>query len=523
MKLKKIVSLILCGVIVFGMSACDKEVKYEQKPQYETAKKGASDASVPEVESVVRPEVERLIAEGNSSYKYYNGTKIAVGKNNYVTEDEVFVPVSAIAGKFGISEDETGGMLVCGEASVAVGSDGYVSMKAAAEAFGLEYMYNSVKNTGILTKRTYGGRDYDEALISSAKATVLEKTKMMDEDGGDNFPEASVNGVYVFSGAPGWVGGFYPGLNFRCTSWSEDGIYAEIANKTTDKLSAMVMENNQLFGHDIGFVVYLSEYQRYLRNPNEESAKVVVNAADGLMARIMPGGYIKAWGNLDETKGINSTRMIIDTMCNLPLMFAASEITGDAAVEHAKVAQKFLARADATAAHTFVFNEEGTDGRQMTHQGARDDSNWARGLSWYVYGMAAAYNATGDVSFLNSAKEFADTYVIESEDDLICKWDFIYQNNKSEPYDTSAAVITACGMMNLYDITGDEYYKNTAYYIFESLYENYSAKDDAGSNVILYHATGNYPQNKNIDVALIYGDYYFAELIARLCGEDVGY
>lgn len=517
--MKKLLSAVLVLALVISFCACTDETGYKRDAIYDVVR---------EPIAANKPAVERIIAVGNSAVCYYNNEKLDSGAKSYFAENEMFVPAYVLTDKLGISTNEAGDMLLCGEKSINTGADGFVSMKAVCEAFGFDYSFNTTHNTASISKRDYEPSVIDSSLIESAKSLVLQKVKMTDEACGYLFPEAGVNGVYKGSENPGWVGGFYSGINFRCMNWSGETIYKDVAEKTTEKLSGMVMANNQAFAHDIGFIVYLSEYQNYMKNQDEKSAEVIVKAADGLMDRINNGVYIQAWGDKDMAEGDNATRMIIDTMCNLPLMCLAGEITGDskyieAAKTHADAAQRFLARKDATAAHTFVFNGDTTGGVERTHQGARDESNWARGLSWYAHGMSMLYEATGEEKYLESSKEFIDTYMLQCEEDLIPRWDFMYQGDKKEPFDTSAAAITACAMMNVYDITADEFYKNSAYYILESLYKNYSSRNDSGSNVVLYHATGNYPQNRNIDVSLIYGDYYFAELIARLSGENVGY
>lgn len=511
--MKKIVCALLALCMTIALTSCDKQ-KFQEE-QY-----------VVEKESVLanKPEVNRIIIPiGENSY-YYNNETFS-GADSYIAEDTSFAKADMFTGKLGIDFGNNKG--------ISPDASGYVDIEKMCAAFGLDYMYNAVKNTAIITKRECAPTEIDESLIAKAKQTVLEKTLKIDEHCGYSFPEGSVYGVYEPKNEPGWVGGFYSGLNYRCENWSDNQIYKDTAENTRKELEDAVNKNDQTFTHDIGFTIYLSSYQEYLKNKDENAAQMTVKAADALLKRVKQnGGYIQAWGSLkprtDGKKSDNDTRMIADTMCNLPVMFAASEITGDskykdAAVNHARLTQKFIMRKDATISHTFVFNDEGTGGVERTHQGAADDSCWARGTAWIILGMSQAYDATGDISFLNSAKELCDTYILRSEDDLIPRWDFIYQNNTKEPMDSSAASIAACGFYNIYQATGETFYKDAAYYIFESLYKNYSSRNDENSSGILYHATGHKPGNKNIDVCLIYGDYYFGELLARFGGENVGY
>lgn len=517
--MKKTISIFLAICMVCSFCACDK-AEY-QKEQY--VPQNAETKSDISVSRIIVP------AEGNDFY--YNNTTCS-GNSVYVENGAFYAKGEMFSNKMDMVLDGDAILLNTNGSKIALNDSGYVNVENLCKTFGFDYMYNETKNTAIITKRRHMPIVFDENLIQSAKNTVLEKTKKIDEHCGYGYPEGSTYGVYEPSSSPGWVGGFYSGLNYICQNWSDDEIYKDIAQYTQAHLESMIKADEQVFAHDIGFVSYLSSYQKYLKNGDENAKNMTVAAADALLKRVKPnGGYIQAWGVLnraDGRKDDNDTRMIADTMSNLPLLFAATELTGDekyknAAVQHAKLTQKFIMRKDATISHTFVFNDEGTDGTQKTHQGANDASCWARGTAWIILGMSQAYKATGDVSFLNSAKELCDTYVLRSENDLIPRWDFIYQNDATEPMDSSAASIAACGIYNLYEITGDEFYKDTAYCIFKNLYNNYSSKDDENSSGIIYHATGHKPNNKNIDVCLIYGDYYFAELIARFGGENIGY
>lgn len=519
--MKRAFSIVLVLCIIFSFCSCDKP-NYQQEQYVQK-----SDA---DVLNENYPSVQRIIIPTSGNDFYFNNTTCA-GNSVYTEDGKIYAKADMFDGKMDIVLSENALMLTLNGSKIASNENGYVDVENLCRTFNFDYMYNSVKNTAIITKRNYTPIVFDENLIANAKATVLEKTKKIDEHCGSGFPEGSLYGVYEPNASPGWVGGFYTGLNYLCQNWSDDGIYKETAQNTQTILENMIKANDQVFLHDIGFVSYLSSYKQYMQTKDENAKNMTLTAADALLKRVKPnGGYIQAWGSLDATekKSENDTRMIADTMCNLPLLFAASEISADnkykdAAIRHAKLTQQFIMRKDATVTHTFVFNEDGTNGTERTHQGANDASCWARGTAWVILGMSQAYEATGDASFLNSAKELADTYVLKTDGDLIPRWDFIYQSDTTEPKDSSAAAIAACGFYNLYEITGDEYYKSLAYSVFESLYNNYSSKNDENSSGIIYHATGHKPNNKNIDVCLIYGDYYFAELLARFSNENIGY
>lgn len=373
-------------------------------------------------------------------------------------------------------------------------------------------------------------------MLTQVKEFILEKTQKNNPRFGDLFPHCTKDGVYELLEHCSWIGGFYTGLNYLCYEMSGDEKYLQAAHKPMPRLKNELDVKGTKLGHDIGFLFSLSFYADYLLTGNEESKKVVIQAGDTLLKRFKPvGGYIQAWdvnlGVLEEHAAFfaeNDTRMIIDCMYNLPLLFRCSELTGDqkyydAAYTHAKTSQKYLVRSDYTTAHTFVFNEDGTPRYQRTWQGFADDSCWARGQAWAVTGFAMAYKFTGDESFLDTSIGCAKTFLERVEEDLIPKWDLVFKNDPSQPTDTSAAGIAACGLMDLYGFTKDEYYKETAQKMLASLYNNYSSKDQPENEGLINGATGHKPLNVDVNCSLIYGDYYFAELTARLLGSTKTY
>lgn len=400
-----------------------------------------------------------------------------------------------------------------------------VPLRFISENLGSQVSFDAAKQKIVIVKREESQPfEIDYEALKTCQDMILSKIKSNAKRiDGQGFPEATKDGIYNLQKYPSWVGGFYTGLNYICYDWSGDEQYVQEAKKMSAKLKAMLDTNPTSFHHDLGFTFMLSYYQDYLKTGSEESKNVVIKAADVLKTRINDTvGYVQGWNvwGKDEYGRNNQYRMIVDSMCNVPILFTASEITGDskykdAAIRHVKATQQYLVREDFTTPHTFVFDAQGNPKFQQTHQGAYDTSCWSRGQSWVINGMALAYEYTGDKSFLQTAIDCADTYFIMTDTDLIPRWDFVYQNNTNQPKDSSAASISACGMMDIWEATGDEYYKNMAYKIWTVLYENYSTINNANDEGIITQATGHKPNNQNINVSLIYGDYYFAQLTNR--------
>jgi len=401
-----------------------------------------------------------------------------------------------------------------------------IPLRFVSENFGADVAYYPEdRRISVVFRKGAAVSKMDFAKLEACKDMILTKTLKNGERFGGSFPEGTnKDKQYNLMRAPGWVGGFYTGLNYICYNWSGKRKYADNAKAVFDTMKWYLDERPEYYHHDLGFTFTLSYYQDYLATGSKKSKQTTIDAAEVMLARMnYPAGYIQAWevwGD-DAFAFNNAHRMIVDTMCNIPLLYIATELTGDskyadAANTHAKTTQQYLVRDDFTTTHTFVFDKDGNSLFQQQFQGAYDASCWARGQSWVINGMACAYLQTGDESFLQTAKDCADTYFMMTDTDLIPRWDLAYKGRKSEPKDTSAAAITACGLMDIWEATGDEFYKDSAYKIWEVLYDYYSTKDDKADEGLIREAVGHKPGGSNITCSLIYGDYYFALLTQRL-------
>lgn len=100
-------------------------------------------------------------------------------------------------------------------------------------------------------------------------------------------------------------------------------------------------------------------------------------------------------------------------------------------------------------------------------------------------------------------------------------WDFRAPQPLQSLRDTSAGACAASGLLLLAEKTSgedSELYSSRGEQILKSLFERYGAWNNPDEEGLLLHGTGNYPQGSNIDIPLIYGDYYFVEGLARLKG-----
>lgn len=246
-----------------------------------------------------------------------------------------------------------------------------------------------------------------------------------------------------------------------------------------------------------------------------------LTAAGSLTKRFNPrGNFIRAWGALDSP--VNAGRAIIDTMMNLDLLFWASAETGDGrfadiARRHATTSAEHHVRDDGSTAHAFDF-DPATGGpiSQSTRQGYSPTSCWARGQAWAIYGFTTAYRRTTAEPFLDTARKAADWFLAHLPADAVPFWDFRSPNLPRDARDSSAGAIAACGLLDLGRVTDESRYREGGLRALRALCQGYTTRGLPAHQAILLHGTGNKPRDDDVDVSLVYGDYYFVEALMRL-------
>jgi len=253
------------------------------------------------------------------------------------------------------------------------------------------------------------------------------------------------------------------------------------------------------------------------------------HAARTLTRRYNPKGeYLQAWGLIDGTCEERG-RTNIDLMMNLALLFWASEYTDDfnfarVAARHARTSRLVLVRPDDSTVHVGDFDpESGAFLRQATHQGLSAASCWSRGHAWALYGFADTYRHTGDEVFRAVARRLAEYAVKNAPPDCVPYWDYDSPDIPNTYRDSSAAAVTASGLLELAAIETDAKraarWRQTAEAITLSLWQNYSSRGTK-MPAILLHGTRSVPQGL-ADHGLIYGDYYFVETLTKLSRPDI--
>jgi hypothetical protein len=212
-------------------------------------------------------------------------------------------------------------------------------------------------------------------------------------------------------------------------------------------------------------------------------------------------------------------------MMNLELLFFAWRETGEPvfyniAVEHAKTTMKNHFRNDFSTWHVVSYDPKtGNVSAKNTHQGFADESCWSRGQAWALYGFTMVYRETKDPEFLIQAEKIADYILTQpgiKEGKIPC-WDFNVPNIPNEPYDASAGAIICSAFFELSKYSNNnEIYTLTAEKLFETLSSSeFLASIPENKGFLLKHSTGAKPSGSEIDVPLIYADYYYLEAMKR--------
>lgn len=387
----------------------------------------------------------------------------------------------------------------------------------------LSFVMYSCKSKGQIT-----GDDLSKNIVIEKIATQLKYSPVLTYKDSISdkriFPRAlSSSGALTLVSKKDWTSGFYPGVLWFTYHLTENNYWKDQAAKFTELLES---EKFNTGDHDIGFKMMSSYGLGYRYTKNEAYKKVLIQSAQSLITRFDPKvGCIRSW---DHHKEKWQYPVIIDNLMNLELLYWAWKETGDSiyykvATTHAKTTMKNHFRSDYSTYH--VVNYDSITGAVIsrgTHQGYADDSCWARGEAWALYGYAMAYRETKDAAFLNQAEKVANYIIniVKLPADFVPTWDYSLKNDANEPKDASAAAVMASAFYELSTFTNNSdnkgAYLKVANGIMASLSsENYFNSNGADKGFLLKHSTGSKPGQSEIDVPLIYADYYYLEALTR--------
>ncbi len=385
-----------------------------------------------------------------------------------------------------------------------------------------------------------GKREIDGKETASAMDFSLEQVKDNLREFTDHFKKAySEDGFYHPTENVNWTTGFWTGQIWLAYEWAKrvgDTAGAEALEEAgkiqIDNFLNRIDQKIEVDHHDMGFLYSPSCVAGYKLIGSEKGKEAAIKAADQLISRFHPvGEFIQAWGPMDQPENY---RFIIDCLLNLPLLYWATEETGDGkyreiAEKHIHTAVANVIREDYSTWHTFFMNmETGEPDHGATCQGYRDGSAWARGQAWGVYGTALAYRYTERKEYIEDFKHVTGYFLEHLPEDLVPYWDLEFCDGSEEPRDSSSASIAACGMLEMAKYMEEEdaaYYTAIAKKLMKSVVDSYAVKDPAKSNGLVLHSTYSKksPYNtctpEGVDECNIWGDYFYMEALMRLAGD----
>ena len=361
--------------------------------------------------------------------------------------------------------------------------------------------------------------------VTAAMDRVADQVRCNMEYFGTRFPSSATrNQTYGVIDNIEWTDGFWTGLLWLCYEYTGDDAFKNLALKNVDSFLNRVEKRIELDHHDLGFLYSLSCVAGYKLTGSAEGRKAGLLAADKLMERFQEkGGFIQAWGELGAR---DNYRLIIDCLLNIPLLHWAFLETGtplyrNAAVRHYEATCNNVIRDDASAYHTFYFDPgTGEPLKGVTRQGYSDDSAWARGQAWGIYGIPLNYRYVKDDSAFNLFKGMTNYFLNRLPEDEVCYWDLIFTDGSNQSRDSSAAAIGVCGIHEMLkylpEVESDKNtYRHAMHCILRSLMERYTAPEIKPGNPVLLHGVYSWHSGKGVDEGNIWGDYYYMEALMR--------
>ncbi|HLP77880.1 MAG TPA: glycoside hydrolase family 88 protein [Candidatus Paceibacterota bacterium] len=315
-----------------------------------------------------------------------------------------------------------------------------------------------------------------------------------------------------------WTSSFFTGMALLAWRETEDEYFLtqtlRLAPHYHEKAFVRFMDTH----HDIGFLYSLYSVALYKLTGEKEHREVGVRAAELLAQRFNPkGNYIRAWGRMDEIESPIGDGMmrtdnmaIIDSLMNLPLLFWASAEQGDTrcrdiAVRHADMSLKCFVRPDGSTNNIYRF-----DPHTGAPLGDPNNSYWARGATWAIYGLALTYGYTGLDRYLEASIRLAKKFIAQLDNEIIPWNDFHETAHPARVRDASAGALAVCGFQELAKLrAADSEILTAKRVMLEKLCsEDYLNFDDACFGI---QRRGQGGKNGYTS----WGDYFLMEALAR--------
>lgn len=374
-----------------------------------------------------------------------------------------------------------------------------------------------------------------DAAIAAALSTVRRNIATFgaqypgDTTADDRYELRPAEGGIGLGGNRGWTTSFRTGQLWLAWELTGDDEFKDAALADARDFERRVRDGEDLETHDLGFLYTLSTQAAWRLLGDERAREASLLASDHLMRRFLePAGIIQAWGDLSDPA--QRGRTIIDSLMNMPLLTWAGEQTGDerfadAVRRHTAQLREHILREDDSTFHTFYWDAAtGEPLRGATEQGAFDESCWARGQAWGIYGFAMNYTETGDERLLEASRRCAEYFLRHLPADQVPFWDLVYTDGSDAPRDSSAAAIAVCGLLELASAETDAAraaaWTARAHSILASLIANYTPASPDDSDALILHAVYDLPKENGVDEGTLWGDYFYLEALVRVSTPD---
>lgn len=357
--------------------------------------------------------------------------------------------------------------------------------------------------------------------IKSELDWVCEQIKRNIKVFDNQFPSAcTTEGKYRIKPNDDWTNGFWTGILWICYEYTNDDIFKQAAVNNCESFKQRIDTHFVLDHHDIGFLYVPSLVAQYKITGDEEAYRYAIKAANILLNRFQQKGeFLQAWGDLGEPKEF---RFIVDSLINLPLLYWASEVSGDSkyaiiADKHYATVMKYGIRADNTTHHTFYFDPQtGEPVGGKTAQGFSDASCWTRGQAWVILGSILNNKYQCQKQNYELFNRVYNVYEKSLPKDRIPFWDLIFNEDSNQYHDASSAPIVITTLLERERQLGDGKYNEEISNMINSLIDKYSSKFNCNSQGLLDYGVYAYHGFKGINESNLWGDFYYLECLYKL-------
>ncbi len=365
------------------------------------------------------------------------------------------------------------------------------------------------------------GSVIERGLKTATDQALLMAKELENQEG--KLPKSMKDGKLETSDYSWWCSGFFPGelwYLYEVNPTPELKRYAELYTARVEK--AKTITNN----HDVGFMLNCSYGNGYRLTGNPKYKEVMIEGAHSLATRYNPQlGLMRSW---DSDKQKWQYAVIIDNMMNLEFLMWAGRATGDStftqmAISHADKTMANHFRPDYSSYHVVSYDTITAQPHiKQTHQGYADESAWARGQAWALYGYTMMYREAKKQAYLEQANHIAQFLMNHPNmpADKIPYWDFDCPDIPHTVRDASAAAIMASALIELSQFNPNDFGKQCLSFAEQQIRSltspAYLATPGTNANFAIMHCTGHLPGNSEVDVPLSYADYYYVEALLRL-------